>query len=168
MDFSEYVEENVLAPCGMSDSGYFAADRLPGGTAYAYVHDEANNTWRTNFFAVPIIGGPDGGAYTTAPDMVKLWEGLFNHRLLSQELTEKLLHPHIAAATEGGDRYYGYGIWMIERGDAVVAHYVEGWDPGVAFISAFYPGTDILITIIGNTNKPLWPIHDGIVSMMIK
>ena len=55
MSFSKYVEENVLAPCGMSHSGYFAANQLPGRTAYAYIHNEATNTWRTNFFAVPIV-----------------------------------------------------------------------------------------------------------------
>jgi CubicO group peptidase (beta-lactamase class C family) len=167
MSFSEYVEENVLTPCAMTDSGYFATDRLPGQTAYAYIYNEADNTWRTNFFAVPIVGGPDGGAYTTAPDMVKFWEGLFNHRLLNGAFTEKLLYPHMAAESQGKNRYYGYGVWMIKRDDAVAAYHVEGWDPGVAFISAFHPKGEILITIMGNTNKPIWPIHDDIVSVVM-
>lgn len=168
MSFSGYIEENILAPCGMKDSGYFAADRLPERTAYSYIHDEADNSWRTNFFAVPVVGGPDGGAYTTAPDMVKFWIGLFDGRILNGEHTEKLLYPHIAAKTEGEDRYYGYGVWMIKPDDAVSAYYVEGWDPGVAFISSFYPTNEIMITIIGNSNKPIWPIHNGILDSWVE
>ena len=165
--FSEYIEENILAPCGMEDSGYFAADRLPGRTAYSYIQDEADNSWRTNVFAVPVVGGPDGGAYTTAPDMVKFWMALFDGRILNVKHTEKLLYPHIAAKTGGEHRYYGYGVWMIKPADAVSAYYVEGWDPGVAFISSFHPKNELMIMIIGNTNRPAWPIHDGIVSGVV-
>jgi len=162
MGFSEYIEGNILAPSEMKDSGYFAADRLPGRTAYSYIHDETDDSWRTNFFAVPIVGGPDGGAYTTAPDMANFWIGLFDRRLLNREHTEKLLYPHIAAKSEGEDRHYGYGVWMIKPDDTVSAYYVEGWDPGVAFISSFHPTHEIMITIIGNTNRPIWPIHNSI------
>jgi CubicO group peptidase (beta-lactamase class C family) len=160
--FPEYVEENVFMPCAMNDSGYFAADKLPARTAYAYIYNKEDDSYKTNFFSVPVIGGPDGGAYTTAPDMARFWRGLFNHRLLSKRLTEKLLYPHIAAESEGEHRHYGYGVWMIKPNNTVVSYYVEGWDPGVAFISAFNPQKETLITIIGNTNKPLWPIFQRI------
>lgn len=167
MSFSKYVGENILVPCGMTDSGYFATDQLPGRTAYAYIYNEADNTWKTNFFAVPVVGAPDGGAYVTAPDMAEFWRGLFDRRLLNTELTEKLLQPHIAAEGEDTDRYYGYGVWVVKRDDAIVTYYLEGWDPGVAFISAFHPKGEILITIIGNTNKPVWPIFNRIMEAMM-
>ncbi len=103
----------------------------------------------------------------TAPDMAKFWQGLFGRRLLDGELTEKLLWPHIAADGEDIDRYYGYGVWMVTRDDAAVTYYVEGWDPGVAFISAFHPKGEVLITIIGNTNRPVWPIFNRIMEAMM-
>ena len=166
MSFSSYVEENILTVCGMADSGYFATDRLPGRTAYAYIKNEADQTWRTNFFAVPIVGGPDGGAYTTAPDMAKFWSALLDNRLLTEDVTDQLLCPQIAARSEGADIYYGYGVWMFKPGDDVVHYYVEGWDPGVAFLSAVYPEKDVVITILGNTNRSVWPIHDEVVRTM--
>lgn len=168
MSFSDYVEKNVFAPCGMTDSGYFAADRLPARTAYAYIYNKDDDDYRTNFFAVPIVGGPDGGAYTTASDMARFWESLIDHRILNKRLTEELLYPHIAAESEGKDRYYGYGVWMIKPEDGVTAYYVEGWDPGVAFLSVFRPESETLITIIGNTNKPVWPMYEGIVDALRK
>jgi CubicO group peptidase (beta-lactamase class C family) len=166
MSFYKYVEENVLAPCAMTDSGYFATDRLPARTAYAYIYNKDDDRYRTNFFAVPIVGGPDGGAYTTAFDMTRFWRSLFDHRVLNKRLTEKLLCPHMAAESEGQHIYYGYGVWMIKRNDRVVSYYVEGWDPGAAFISAFHPKGEILITIIGNTNKPIWPIYHRIMEAL--
>ena len=63
MDFAAYIRERVFEPAGMDDSGYFASDRLPERTAYAYIKTGAG-TWRTNVFAVPIVGGPDGGHVT--------------------------------------------------------------------------------------------------------
>ena len=45
----------------MVDSGYFAADQLPPRTVLAYIQDP-DGTWRNNIFAVPVIGGGDGGA----------------------------------------------------------------------------------------------------------
>lgn len=165
--FTDYVETHVFAPCGMTDSGYFAMDQLPTRTAYGYIENEEDHTWHTNFFAVPIIGGPDGGAFTTAPDMVKFWNALFEHKLLSKALTEQLLTPHIQAETEDDDTYYGYGVWITKDEDEIIAYYVEGCDPGVAFISTVYPGKDIQITVIGNTDKPTWPIYDGIVSAAV-
>jgi len=74
----------------------------------------------------------------------------------------------MAAVSESEDRYYGYGVWMIKRNDTVATYYVEGWDPGVAFISAFDPESETLITIIGNTNKPVWPIYEGIKDALTK
>ena len=52
MSFPTYVEQNILRPAGMLDSGYFQMDQLPERTAYAYIK-KADGTWRTNFFAVP-------------------------------------------------------------------------------------------------------------------
>jgi CubicO group peptidase (beta-lactamase class C family) len=165
MSFSEYVEKNIFAPCAMTDSGYFATDRLPARTAHSYIYNKDDDSYRTNFFAVPIVGGPDGGAYTTAPDMARFWRSLFDHRVLNKRFTEKLLYPHIAAESEGRNKSYGYGVWMIKRNDSVVTYYVEGWDPGVAFVSAFSPENETLITIIANTNKPVWPIYDRIIEL---
>ena len=166
MSFSGYVERNVFAPCGMTDSGYFAADRLPARTAYAYIYNKDDDDYRTNFFAVPIVGGPDGGAYTRAPDMTRFWKSLFDRQVLDENNTDKLLYPHIAAGSEGKDRHYGYGVWMIKPEGGAATYYVEGWDPGVAFLSAFHPESETLMTIIGNTNKPVWPMYEGILNVL--
>ncbi len=166
MSFIDYVEKNVLARADMSDSGYFAVDRLPDRAAYSYIEDEADGSWRTNTFAVPVVGAPDGGAYTTAPDMAYFWSALFDHSLLSREITEELLRPHIEAKSEGDNLWYGLGIWMKKKDDKISSYYVTGWDPGVAMISEIIPDRGLLITVLGNSNKPTFPMYNAICQVL--
>ncbi|TKI80606.1 beta-lactamase family protein, partial [Bacillus wiedmannii] len=95
MKFAEYVKENIFQVCGMSDSGYFRMDQLPERTALGYIDNKDDNTWRTNIYSVPIVGGPDGGAFTTVLDLGEFWNGLFNGKLLNKEYTNQLLTPYV-------------------------------------------------------------------------
>jgi len=156
--FARYIGEKVIEPAGMKDTGYFATDQLPERTAYAYIRN-ADDTWRTNFFAVPIIGAPDGGAYTTAPDMMNFWKALAEKRLLNEKTTEMLLKDQIATSLEAPFTHYGYGVWIEKKDDEVKKYFVEGYDPGVALRSAVYPKEGKILTIIGNTSEALWPLY---------
>jgi len=154
--FQDYVQEHVFDRAGMTDSGYFATDRLPERTAYAYIKDD-DGAWRTNFFAVPIIGAPDGGAYTTAPDMASFWRALDERRLLSDEMAAELLEPRVATGWKPPYTHYGYGVWIDRAGDTIRKYFVVGSDPGVALRSAVYAG-GVTLTAIGNTEHALWPL----------
>ncbi len=157
MSFSEYVERNVFKRAGMNDSGYFATDQLPERSAHAYIRNK-DGTWRTNVLAVPIVGAPDGGAYTTAPDMAAFWKALIGRRLLNAELSAWLLEPHIATSQKSPYTHYGYGVWIESQGEAVRRYFVEGLDPGVAMRSSVYVDRDLALTMIGNTSGALWPL----------
>jgi CubicO group peptidase (beta-lactamase class C family) len=158
MSFSAYVRENVFDPAGMKDSGYFPTDQLPERTAYAYIKNP-DGTWRTNFFAVPIIGAPDGGAYTTAPDMTRFWKALIENRLLNAGTTEVALKAQIATSWKSPYTHYGYGIWIDRPEETIRKYFVEGSDPGVALRSAIYPDEGMTLTVIGNTEHALWPLY---------
>ena len=166
VSFDTYVTDHVFARAGMTNSGYFFADRLPPRTANAYIKDP-DGSWRTNIYAVPIVGGPDGGAYTTAFEMDRFWKALRGDELLSPQMTATMLTPHVRAGGDGRDLHYGYGVWMLLQGDGEWVSYVEGWDPGVAFLSAFHPHHGLAITILGNTNRSVWRIYDDIVGATI-
>ncbi|WP_210367081.1 serine hydrolase [Bacillus sp. REN3] len=151
--FREYIEENIFRKAGMEHSGYFSMDRLPGNTAMGYIDNHKDHAWRTNIYSVPIKGGPDGGAFTTAPDMARLWEALFGHRLLSEDTTNKLLAPHVKV---NDTIHYGYGIWMNKKNDHIYKYHVMGYDPGVRFRSSFYPQLDLKLVIpANNESEPL-------------
>ncbi len=144
--FSTYIETNIFQRCGMSDSGYYRMDQLPPDTAFGYI-DEAES-WRTNIYAVPIKGGPDGGAYTTVEDLHKFWNALFAHKLLNPDMTDVLLTPHIQ---ESEHIHYGYGVWMMIIDDQLFKYFVMGSDPGVSMQSSVYHD-GLHAHIIGNTH----------------
>ena len=59
----------------MANSGFFSFDRLPGRTALGYIEEEKG--WRTNTYALPIVGASDGGMYSTVGDIERLWDAFF-------------------------------------------------------------------------------------------
>ncbi|MFD1020835.1 serine hydrolase domain-containing protein [Thalassobacillus hwangdonensis] len=142
MNFTDYIEEKVFKECGMVDSGYFSSDCLPENTALGYIEDKEEGTWKTNIFSIPIKGGPDGGAYVTAPDMVKVWEALFSYKLISKSVTDQMLQPYMEV---NNFLRYGYGMWMNEGERGIYKYHVMGFDPGVRFRASYYPEKDLKI-----------------------
>jgi CubicO group peptidase (beta-lactamase class C family) len=158
-DFDEYVQENISKKAGMEQSGYFEFDALPSNTAQGYI-DYPNGSWKTNIYSLPVKSGADGGAFVTAPDMIKLWDALINKVLLSDEYTERLLKPHVQAEDE--NNYYGYGVWIEKAGFEILKYHVMGYDPGVSFHSAFYPETSVKAVICSNKSEGAYDIMQGI------
>lgn len=160
--FTDYIEAEVFQRCGMEDSGYFSLNHLPKNTAYGYIDNE-DGTWRTNQFSIPIKGGADGGAFITAPDMMKLWNGLLNHDLLSKEYTKALLHPHVSVK---GEVHYGYGIWVNKRNNRIFKYHVMGYDPGVSFHSSVYPDYDIKLVVPSNKESGTFDVTKAIEGLL--
>jgi CubicO group peptidase (beta-lactamase class C family) len=146
LPFTDYVEKNIFQRCGMKDSGYFSLDQLPKNAALGYI-DHEDGTWKVNTYSIPIKGGSDGGAYVTAPDMIRFWEALMSYQLLSEDSTNILLTPHIGVKQ---DVEYGYGIWINKRHNRIFKYHVMGYDPGVCFHSAVYPELGLKVAIPSN------------------
>lgn len=144
--FIDFVKENIFDALEMNCSGYFTMDMLPKNCAYGY-EENSEGMLKTNIYSIPIIGGGDGGVFVTAYDISKLWDGLFNYKLLSKDTTNELLTPQIYVHN---DIYYGYGIWIMKRNDEIYKYYITGSDPGVSFVSSVYPNEEIEVTILGN------------------
>jgi len=153
MPFADYVQRHIFDVCGMSRSGYYATDQLPAGSAYGYIEDGSGG-WRTNFFAVPIVGGPDGGVFVTAPDMGRYWSGLQEGRIVSREMVERM----IAVQGQSKSDAYGYGLWLRLREGRVHVYHAEGADPGAAFLSGVVPSRGIDFAVLGNTGDATWPV----------
>ncbi|WP_374702522.1 serine hydrolase domain-containing protein [Bacillus sp. M6-12] len=158
LSFTDYVGTNIFEPCKMNDSGYFSLDQLPKNTANGYIDNE-DGAWKTNAYSIPIIGGPDGGAYITANDINKLWEALFSNVLLSKKYTDILLRPHVQVKD---GVYYGYGVWMNKKENNFLKYHIMGYDPGVSFHSAVYPERDLKVTIASNKSSGAFQIMKAI------
>lgn len=133
----------------MKDSGYFPMDALPNNTALGYI-DSEDGSWKTNIYSLPVLGGSDGGAFTTVQDMLHFWDALLDNKLLEEQTTAALLQPYVK---EQDDDYYGYGVWIKKDGNNISKYHVMGYDPGVSFHSAYYPAQQLKLAICSNKSK---------------
>ncbi|WP_058303093.1 serine hydrolase domain-containing protein [Gorillibacterium timonense] len=153
--FDDYLQEQVFLPCGMTGTGYYELDRLPAGCANAYIYDDARKEYYTNIYSVDVKGTGAGGAFTTVLDVDRFWEGLLEGRLLSDSMVEQML------ARQSGDENcsYGYGVWLKVGEDGGLIPYFQGFDPGVSFLSRYYPSQRTSCTLVSNLGCNVWELE---------
>ena len=144
--YQEFVQTRVFERAGMSESGFVRLDALPERTAIGYI--EADGTWRTNVYNLPVVGGPDGGAFSTAADMAKFWSALHRDLIVGREWRERFLRPRVPASTSGV--FYGLGVWIYQGRDRAPFHLVDGADAGVSFRSLYGRESGISYTVACN------------------
>ena len=169
MGFHDYLQREVFGPSGMVDTGFFELDRLPERTARGYIASAEPPGWIENIYAIPPRGGPDGGLFTTAPDLLAFRRTLDSGRLLGPEMTAQLLAPQIATTSGQPEpaNHYGYGLWIHVEGDRVVRQTMVGCDPGVVFYYDFYPDEQFQAIylancegVLGNLRRELQEVLD--------
>lgn len=147
--FHELVRTRVLEPAGLTSTGYPRSDALPADAALGYVR--VDDEWRTNVHHLPVVGGGDGGAYTTTLDMERFWGALLTGRIVPADVVADM-------RTERGrtedDEGYGLGLYL-PGGDAVE---LVGEDTGVSFYSTHDPATGLTWTVAGTTAEVAWPV----------
>ena len=148
--YHEQVRRCLLEPAGMADTAFLRSDELPARAARGYL---ARDGLRTNVLHLPVVGVGDGGAYSTAADLHRLWEALHAGRIVSPATVELMATPRSDWPEES--RRYGLGFHLHETGDAA---WLEGYDAGVSFTSLHEPGQDVTYTVISNWTDGAWPI----------
>jgi D-alanyl-D-alanine carboxypeptidase len=83
--FESYLESEVFRPLGMASTGYDRADRASLRRATGYWRSETEpGVWNNNMFISGVKGGPAGGAYSTAGDLIRFAEGMRSNRLIKK------------------------------------------------------------------------------------
>ena len=154
--FQAYIEEKIFGPAWMRSSGYFASDRMPEHCATGYLI-EADGSWRSNIFSIPVIGHGDGGVFTTAADVGRFWKALFSGTYFDNDMLQRMINAHVQVKP-GSPNHYGYGVWIDDK-VGQRCYSVSGEDPGVESYSGFYPESNLQITLLANTNGALWPLE---------
>jgi CubicO group peptidase (beta-lactamase class C family) len=138
----DLVDERVCGPAGMTDTAFLRSDELPGSAALGYLHADG---LRTNVFHLPVRATGDGGAFTTARDVSRLWAAFFAGRIVSSEWVRQMVAPR--STLPSGNYRYGFGFWLDGRGDVVM---LEGADTGASFRSVHDPTDGLTYTVLSN------------------
>ncbi|MFW7414137.1 serine hydrolase domain-containing protein [Demequina sp. SO4-18] len=148
--FQDVVAREVFARAGLAETAYERSDRWPGDAALGYL--EATGDW-TNVLHLPVRGGGDGGAVTSAADLDRFWRALADGRIVSLDFAAEMTRARHDVPDEG--MRYGMGFWRHASGPQWI---IEGYDAGVSFRSTFDPDTRVTATVMGNTSEGAWPV----------
>ena len=156
VDFDVYLKRNVFDPCGMHSTGYFEFDRLPAKCANSYICGPGSDDYRTNIYSVGAKGTGDGGAFVTTGDVVKFWNGLIEHKLLSEELVTRMFSKQSGDGKNPEEGYYGFGVWIIDNPGGQDYVYMQGCDEGVSAISEYNPNNGMITVMLSNYGDNVW------------
>jgi CubicO group peptidase (beta-lactamase class C family) len=121
--YYDVVRELVYEPAGMTDTDAFMFDAPTPNLAIGYERD--GDGWRSNVYGHVVRGGPAGGGYSMAPDLLAFARAMRENKLLSPEMTRRVTTPK----PEIGSPEYGYGFGFWDQG-RVVGH--TGGAPGIS------------------------------------
>jgi CubicO group peptidase (beta-lactamase class C family) len=156
MSYFEYVRAHIYRPGGMINTEAFAADEEVPNLAMGYTHTDWQNRfhadrWFNNLFLHVVMGGPAGGGFSTAPDLLRFANTLLAHRLLTPEYTALLL------ANQTGDDHYAYGFMADSEGQSRVVGHAGGF-PGICSNMDIFLDRGYTAVIMTNCDPPaaLW------------
>jgi CubicO group peptidase (beta-lactamase class C family) len=112
--YFDYVRERIYKPAGMTGTDAFEMDAADvPNLAFGYTKGEPDasgkRAWKNNLFMHVVKGGPAGGGFSTAPDLIRFADALQSGKLIrATSLATILTGPENARM--GPDERYGYGF----------------------------------------------------------
>lgn len=154
MRYEDYLRLRVFGPLGMANTARYDLKELSPYVPWGYyypipaVGDRLERI--PNKYLHIYTGGPMGGMYSTAPDLLRFASALRTGQLVSLETLERMRAPK----PELGAPDYGFGV-MLWRAPGVWGHSgrLPGADADLEFYDHEYVG--IVLANVDNVNEPV-------------
>ncbi|NNE98848.1 MAG: serine hydrolase [Pyrinomonadaceae bacterium] len=113
--YFDFVDENILAPAGMKNTGCYSLDEVNKNLAVGYnkVFGDEGYTFSNNVFLHVMRGGPHGGCYSTAEDLHRFATALMSGKIVDK----KLVTQFTTAKPEISSPRYGFCFSVAENGN---------------------------------------------------
>jgi CubicO group peptidase (beta-lactamase class C family) len=161
--FPEAIRREVFEPAGMTASGYPALDDIEPDLALGYLPpDDRDPRWRSHVLSLPAVGGGDGGAVSTAADLVRFLRALRDEQLIRNPLLAEALTP-VVDDPDGGS----YGLAFFVYGDGArraTGH--TGEDPGYSARALWYREADVRLVVLSNVTEAAGPVRGAIEELL--
>jgi D-alanyl-D-alanine carboxypeptidase len=151
LGYHDYVARRILAPAGMTATGYPSRREMGPHDALPYLPEmEAGAVKPGSYRPVSLgaRGSAAGGGATTIDDLLRFAKALTDDTLLDARHRALLSAKH-AAMGESGEQWYGYGTIVEERG-GVVSFGHGGTARGTQFEFRVYPSLDTVMIVMSN------------------
>ena len=146
--YGEFLQENIFAPLGMTQSGYEDPRRIIKyrATGYRYLPGEPI----ANVPYAEMVGlYAAGGIYSTTEDLLLWDQALYTDKLLSRKSLDEMFTPYKDMIPGKG---YGYGLWTTRKhGRQEIAHggNLAGF---ITYISRF-PSERVTVIVLSNNGR---------------
>ncbi|MEZ5429439.1 MAG: serine hydrolase domain-containing protein [Pyrinomonadaceae bacterium] len=144
--FRQVLEEKILKPLGMKNTGLVESQAVIENLADGYVFRD-DKFYREPFFSIENYGAA-GAMYSTLDDMFLWNKALIGNKLLSKESTAKMFTP----APELG--FVGLGSWVydLKLKDGKTYKIIErqGGIGGFSSLNLFAPEAELSVIFLGN------------------
>ncbi len=149
-DFHTILRENVFKELSMNNTGTDTEQSLRGAIdagkiATGYTFDIENGNRTANVNDLPARGGPAGGGYSTAEDLIK-----FGNAVGQMMRENKQFRDLLTAAASGGDGY-GPGFQIKNRDGALSVGHDGGFD-GMTGDLRLYPESGYIVVVLSNSD----------------
>jgi CubicO group peptidase (beta-lactamase class C family) len=154
-DYFSYVEKNIFAPAGMTASGYFLRDEKVPNRAFGFTRaDSTDGARHSSESMLPWRGGPAGGGYSTAGDLLKFATALRSHKLLNPQFTDMITSIQSKPEGSGPNEGYGYGfgVDVLSGGERLVGH--GGGFPGTSTNLQIFLKSGYTVVVLTNYDPP--------------
>ena len=103
--YATYLSKIILKPLGMENTQLVKSKEINAGLLPSYTYNDSLGVFNNDVPYYPEMYFGAGALYSTAEDLLKFDQALFNNNLLVKESTEKLLtiYPELG--------YSAYGFW---------------------------------------------------------
>jgi D-alanyl-D-alanine carboxypeptidase len=156
-NYFDYVREHIYKPAGMLNTDAYEMDSDTPNLAVGYTNRDpegapAARGRRNNLFMHVIKGGPAGGGFSTAGDLLRFAAALLQHKLLSPEYTELVLMGKVGLPF-GENIKYAYGFQEESlNGQRRVGH--GGAFAGINSELHIYPDLGYTVVVMSNYDPP--------------
>jgi CubicO group peptidase (beta-lactamase class C family) len=153
--YEEFIQENILLPLGMSESGYDKTKAIIKNRATGY-------SWNGQDKDLDCLDESQKysayGLYSTVGDLYKWDQTLYDNQLVTKQTLEKMftsyfpIPPEFGRGYLGKDSGYGYGWAILQRYDRRVTEHAGGV-VGFTSVITRYPEDYVTIIILSNRDQ---------------
>ena len=157
-DYFDYVRERISKPADMTRSDAYELDGVNENLAVGYEKeyaDDGTKRYRNNIFMHVMRGGPAGGGYSTAPDLLRFAEALKAGNLVTPATFELMTTPKPDVYSPR----YGFGF-QVDPQTGIVGH--SGGFPGISSNLDIFRGTGYVAVVMANYGDAGQPVVDRI------
>jgi CubicO group peptidase (beta-lactamase class C family) len=158
-NYFDYVREHIYRPAGMTDTDAYELDQDTPDLAFGYTRSEPDASgkrpWKNNLFLHVVKGGPAGGGFSTAPDLIRFAQALRSTgKLLRRVESAQTLYTGKLTATQGTPNdQYGYGFdTSVINGQRITGH--GGGFPGINSNLDIFLDSGYTVAVMSNYDPP--------------